>query len=148
VELSVPLKVPDKNGNQMGVWQFHNPAGKPVLMADGNPLELSILVIVTNGTGGQVSSVRGWVYTYEGGKCSSNSVYDVFVNIYANGPVSVGYTWSTTNGLLSVGSANYVFTNAGNVQVTTRVSPPYADPNNIRLTMNANGVQNSFTICP
>jgi len=149
VELSIPLKAPAINGTHWGVWQLYNPAGKPVLKADGTPLEVSILIIISNGLGGKVTSIHGWTYTYAGGKCTADVQYDVSTTIYADGPVNVSYTWTTTNGLLTVVSQNYVFNNPGNVNVTTHLSPPFANPNNIRITLTANGgVQSSFTICP
>jgi hypothetical protein len=148
VDLSVPMKVPAINGTHWGVWQLWNAAGKPVLMADGKPQELTIKIVVTDGTGGKVTSIRGWEYTYVGTKCGAAVQYDFSTTIYANGAVNVSYTWSASNGLLTVVTQNYVFTNAGNVKVTTHVSPPFADPNNIRLTLTANGVSSSFAICP
>ncbi len=148
-DLSLHLKAPAINGIHWGVWQFYNGAGKPVLKRDGTPQELSIQINVTNGQGGMVTSIRGWVYTFYGVKCSSGTQYDISTSIYTNGPVNVNYAWSTTNGQLTVVSQNYVFSNAGNLQVTTHLNPPFADPNNIRLTLTTNGsVQSSFTICP
>ncbi len=148
VELSIPLKAPAINGSHFGVWQLYNAAGKPVLKADGTPQELSIQINISNGQGGRVTSIHGWTYTYVGGECTADVQYDVSTTIYADGPVNVSYTWTTTNGLLTVVSQNYVFSNPGNVNVTTHLSPPFANPNNIRITLTANGVSSSFTICP
>ncbi len=148
VELSIPMKAPAINGTHWGVWQLYNPAGNPVLKADGTPQELSIQINITNGQGGKVTSIHGWTYTYVGGKCTADVQYDISTSIYADGPVNVSYTWTTTNGQLTVVSQNYVFSNPGNVNVTTHISPPFANPNNIRVTLTANGVSSSFTICP
>lgn len=146
--LSVKLNAPSINGIHWGVWQINNRAGKPVLKADGIPQELSILINITNGQGGKVTSVRTWSYTFAGTKCTSNVQYDVVANIYADGPVGVSYTWTVTSGVLTLASQNYVFSNAGNVEVTSHIDPPFADPNNVRVTLTANGVSSSFTICP
>lgn len=148
VDISIELTVPEVNGVHWGVWQIVNGAGDPVQRADGTPQELSILINVKNGKGGKVTSVRTWSYVFYGVKCTNNVEYDVTANIYADGPVSVGYTWYVSDGLLTVASQNYVFGGAGNVQVTTHISPPFADPNNVRVTLTANGVSASFTICP
>jgi hypothetical protein len=32
--------------------------------------------------------------------------------------------------------------------VTTHINPPFADPNNLRVTLTANGVSSSYTLCP
>lgn len=148
VELSIDLTVPTINGIHWGVWQIHNAAGKPVLKADGTPEELTILINIENGQGGKVTSVRTWSYTFTGTKCSSAVQYDVVAYIYANGPVDVKYTWTVSNGALTVVSQDYVFSNAGNVEVTTSIVPPFTDPNNIVITLSANGISSSFTICP
>jgi hypothetical protein len=148
VELSIKLTGPEINGIHWGVWQIHNGAGQPVLKADGKPQELSILIDVANGRGGRVTSVRTWSYTFTGTKCTNNVQYEIMAHINADGPVSVLYTWSGTNGILSVGSQSYNFDGAGSLQVIVQINPPFADPNNIRVTLTANGVSSSFTICP
>jgi hypothetical protein len=149
VELSVPMKAPAKNGTHFGIWQLYDEAGKPVKMADGTPEELSVKIVIQDGTGGSVSKVRGWRYTYVNGKCSSNTQYDVWTSIYADGPVDANYVWSTTNGVLTVASQSYTFTNSGSQEVTTHINPPFADPANLKVTLTVNGsIQSSFTICP
>ena len=149
VDISVAMKAPDINGTHFGVWQLYNASGIPVPTSKANPFELSIQIVISNGTGGQVSSIHGWVYTYVGAKCSNDVQYDVSTSIYASGAVNVSYTWSASNGLLTVVTQNTILTSSGSVQVSTHLSPPYANPNNIRLTLTANGsVQSSFTICP
>jgi hypothetical protein len=147
-DLSIKLIVPEINGTHWGVWQLYNRAGKPVLKADGTPQEFSILINITNGHGGKVTSVRYWSYSFTGVKCTNNVQYDVATNIYADGPIGVGYTWSVTNGVLVVVSQNYVFSGAGNVEVKTTIAAPFADPKNVVVTLTANGVTSSFTICP
>lgn len=147
-ELSIELTAPVINGSHWGVWQIHNGAGKPVLKADGTPQELSILINVTNGEGGKVTSIRTWSYTFSGTECGGVVQYDVVAYIYADGPVGVNYTWSVSNGALTVVSQDYVFSNAGSVEVTTSIVPPFADPNNVTITLSANGTSSSFTICP
>jgi len=148
VELSIKLNMPEINGIHWGVWQIYNAAGQPVLKADGKPQELSILINVTNGRGGRVTAVRIWAYTFTGVKCTNNVQYDVSVNIVADGPIGVGYAWNVTNGALTVVSQNYVFGSAGSLQVTTHINPPFADPKNVQVTLTANGVSSSYTICP
>jgi hypothetical protein len=147
-DLSIKLTVPDINGTHWGVWQIYNGAGQPVLKADGKPQELSILIDVANGRGGRVTAVRTWSYTFTGVKCTNNVQYEIITHIHADGPVGVGYTWGVTNGVLTVGSQNYVFNDAGVLEVITQILPPFADPNNVRVTLTANGVSSSFTICP
>ena len=149
VELSIPLKASPKNGTHWGVWQLYNGAGKPVTMANGNPQELSIMIRIQDGTGGTVTQIRSWRYTFTGIKCSSDVQYDIWTSIYANGPVAVNFVWASTNGQLTVVSQSYTFTESGSQEVTTHLSPPFANPNNIKLTLTANSsIQSSFTICP
>ncbi|HVN77519.1 MAG TPA: NBR1-Ig-like domain-containing protein [Terriglobia bacterium] len=149
VDLSAPLKAPSKNGTHWGVWQLYNGAGNPVKKADGTPQEMSVMIVIQDGTGGMVTKVQGWRYTYAGGKCSSNSQYDVWTSIFADGPVDASYVWSTTNGVLTVVSQSYSFADSGSQEVTTHISPPFANPANIRVSLTVNGnVLSSFTICP
>ncbi|MRR30069.1 hypothetical protein EG834_07065 [bacterium] len=148
VELSIDLTAPTINGTHWGVWRILNADGKPLLQADGTPQELTILIKIENGEGGKVTSVHNWSYTYNGTKCGSVVQYDVTTSIYASGPVNVNYTWYTTSGNLTVVTQNYVFEGPGSVEVTTSVVPPFADPNNVTVTLSANGISNSFTICP
>jgi len=148
VDLSIQLTAPFTNGSHWGIWQIHNAAGSPVLKADGTPQELSILINVTNGQGGTVASVRTWSYTFEGVKCTNNVQYEVKANIYTDGPVDVDFTWTVTNGTLSVVTGNHVFTGSGNLEVTTQITSPFTDPKNIVVTLTANGKSASFTLCP
>jgi hypothetical protein len=148
VELSIKLTAPAINGTHWSVWQVYNGAGKPVLKADGTPQELSILIDIANGQGGRVTAVRTWSYTFTGTKCTNAVQYEVVTNIHVDGPVGVRYTWSVTNGVLAVVLQNYIFDNAGSLQVIVQINPPFADPNNVRVTLTANGVSSSFTICP
>jgi|GEM_PF-2708110 len=148
VDLSIKLNAPAINGIHWGVWQINNAAGKPLLKADGKPQELSILINITNGRGGKVTAVRTWSYTFAGTKCTNAVQYEIMTHIYVDGPVGVGYTWSVTNGVLSVVSQNYAFDSAGSLEVVTQINPPFADPNNVKVTLTANGISSSFTICP
>lgn len=147
-DLSIELTAPAINGTHWGVWQLQNGAGKPVLKADGTPQELSILIIIKDGQGGKVTSVRTWEYTFTGTKCTNLVEYEISANIHADGPVAVKYTWNVTSGNLTVISQNYSFTDSGFVRVTTQIKAPFTDPNNVRVTLTANGVSSSFTICP
>jgi hypothetical protein len=148
MDLSVKLNAPSTNGSHWGVWQIYNDAGKPVLKADGKPQELSVVINITNGRGGNVVSVRGWSYTFTGTKCSNAVQYEITASINTDGPVNVKYTWSVTNGVLSVISQNYVFDSAGSLAVLTQINAPFADPKDVKVTLTANGVSSSFTICP
>ena len=149
VELSIPFKAPPKNGTHWGIWQLYNGAGNPVKKADGTPQELSVQIVIQDGTGGRVTKVQGWRYTYSGVKCGSDVQYDVWTSIYTDGPVDASYVWSTTNGLLTVVSQSFTFTDSGSREVTTHIGPPFANPADIKVTLTVNGsVQSSFTICP
>jgi hypothetical protein len=147
-ELSIPLTAPAINGTHWGVWQLQNGAGKPVLKTDGTPQELSILIVIKDGQGGKVTSVRTWEYTYTGTKCTSLVEYEISANIHADGPVVVKYIWNVTSGNLTVISQNYTFAEPGFVRVTTQIKAPFTDPNNVQVTLTANGISGSFTICP
>jgi len=147
-DLSIKLTAPTINGTHWGVWQIYNGDGQPVLKADGKPQELSILIRVANGQGGKVTAIHDWSYTFTGTKCSNSVQYDVVAKIYANGPVGVSYTWTVTSGALTVVTQNYVFSDAGSTEVTTSVVAPFTDPNNVTVTLTANDVSTSFTICP
>lgn len=149
VNLSVPMKAPAQNGTHFGVWQLYDRNGQPVRMADGDPQEVSVKILVQDGTGGGVTKVQGWHYTYYGTKCTNSVQYDIWTTIFTDGPVVVNYVWSTSNGNLSVVSQNYTFTSAGGHEVTTHISPPFANPNDLELTLTVNGgFSCSFTICP
>jgi hypothetical protein len=149
VDLSVTMKAPAQNGTHLGIWQLFDRNGQPVRMADGNPQEVSVKILVQDGTGGKVTKIQGWHYTYTGTKCTNSVQYDIWTSIFTDGPVDVNYVWSTTNGSLSVVSQNYSFTSAGSLEVTTHIMPPFANPNNLKLTLTVNGsLSSSFIICP
>lgn len=147
-EISIELTMPDVNGAHWGIWQIVDGAGDPIKKANGEPQELSIFINVENGTGGRVTSVQTVSYFFYGVKCTNNVEYDMTMRINTDGPVSVAYTWSVTNGVLTVVSENHVFADAGSIEVTTHIAPPFADPNNVRVTLTANGVSASYSICP
>jgi hypothetical protein len=149
VDLSVPMKAPAQNGTHFGVWQLYDRNGQPVRMANGDPQEVSVKILIQDGSGGRVTKIQGWRYTYVGTKCTNSVQYDIWTSIFTDGPVDVNYVWSTTNGNLSVVSQSYSFTSAGSREVTTHITPPFANPNNLKLTLTANGgISSSFTICP
>ncbi len=149
VDLSVPMKAPAQNGTHFGVWQLYDRNGQPVRMLDGNPQEVSVKILIQDGSGGNVTKIQGWHYIYSGTKCTNLVQYDIWTSIYTDGPVDVHYVWSTTSGNLSVVSQNYSFTSAGSLEVTTHITAPFATPNNLVLTLTVNGaLSRSFTICP
>lgn len=128
---------------------MYDGAEKPVKKGDGTSQELSLKIVIHNGTGGSVTRVWGWRYTFANGKCGSDTPWDVWTLIYIDGPVNANYGWSTIHGWSTVVSQSTTFTDSGSQEVTTHIGRSYADLSNIKVTHTSNGsVQSTFTIGP
>jgi len=102
VDVPVVLTAPQSNGTYTGYWKIQSPWGYIFGDVSGNAYSVSIVV----GSGTPVNSKTQTVYdvtsvTYDDPvrRCTSaNTFWNVTAHISSNGPVTVVFTWSQSDG--------------------------------------------------